>query len=415
MLGSGSEAEKQNRCCIHSSPLTGLLIGKYYLHLIYSNSRWKHTMDVIPFFKLMADRGASDLFFSVGTPPHMKVEGETSAVGEKPLSSQQMIEISSSIMNDTQRKEFEATMELNLAISVEGIGRYRINLFRQRGEVAMVVRYIKGIIPSLDELNLPPILSKVIMEKRGLVLIVGSTGSGKSTALASMIDYRNSNFSGHILSIEDPVEYLHHHKKSVVDQREVGIDTHTYDNALENAMREAPDVILIGEIRDRSTMKHAIAYAETGHLCLSTLHANNANQTMDRIINFFPEEAKQQLLLDLSLNLRAIISLRLIPGLEAKRVPAVEVLVVTPYISDLIVQGKIDEIKEVMGRSVELGMQTFDQALFHLYKAGKISQENAIAYADSKNNVGLKIRLSEEGKIDSDSDLTIQRNEFDKF
>lgn len=372
-------------------------------------------MDVIPFFKLMADRGASDLFFSVGTPPHMKVEGETSAVGEKPLSSQQMIEISSSIMNDTQRKEFEATMELNLAISVEGIGRYRINLFRQRGEVAMVVRYIKGIIPSLDELNLPPILSKVIMEKRGLVLIVGSTGSGKSTALASMIDYRNSNFSGHILSIEDPVEYLHHHKKSVVDQREVGIDTHTYDNALENAMREAPDVILIGEIRDRSTMKHAIAYAETGHLCLSTLHANNANQTMDRIINFFPEEAKQQLLLDLSLNLRAIISLRLIPGLEAKRVPAVEVLVVTPYISDLIVQGKIDEIKEVMGRSVELGMQTFDQALFHLYKAGKISQENAIAYADSKNNVGLKIRLSEEGKIDSDSDLTIQRNEFDKF
>lgn len=256
-------------------------------------------MDIIPFFKLMVDRSASDLFFSVGAPPNMKVEGITAPVGQVPLKSQQMMEIAKSIMSDAQQKEFDATMELNMALSIEGIGRYRINLFRQRGEVAMVIRYIKGDIPSLAELNLPPILSSVVMEQRGLVLIVGATGSGKSTSLAAMIDYRNINHCGHILTIEDPIEYLHKHKKSIVDQREVGIDTQTYDNALKNAMREAPDVILICEVRDRDTMKHAIAYAETGHLCLSTLHANNANQTMDRVLNFFPEDAKQQLLLDL--------------------------------------------------------------------------------------------------------------------
>ncbi|AHE67811.1 PilT/PilU family type 4a pilus ATPase [Legionella oakridgensis] len=372
-------------------------------------------MDIIPFLKLMVDRGASDLFFSVGTPPHIKIEGVTSPIGQAPLKSQQMAEIAKSMMNDQQRKEFDATMELNMAISLDNIGRYRINLFRQRGEIAMVVRYIKGMIPSLADLNLPPILSSIVMEQRGLILVVGSTGSGKSTTLASMIDYRNSHECGHILTIEDPVEFIHLHKKSVVDQREVGIDTLNYDNALKNAMREAPDVILIGEIRDRNTMKHAISYAETGHLCLSTLHANNANQTMDRIINFFPEEAKQQLLLDLSLNLRAIVSLRLIPGLHDKRVPAVEVLLNTPYIADLIDKGKIDEIKEVMAKSTDQGMQTFDQALFDLYKAGKISQENAIRYADSKNNVGLKIRLSEEGNFDKDTDLTIEQGDLDKF
>ncbi len=240
-------------------------------------------MDIIPFFKLMVDRSASDLFFSVGAPPNMKVEGVTAPVGQVPLKSQQMMEIAKSIMSDAQQKEFEATMELNMAISMEGIGRYRINLFRQRGEVAMVIRYIKGTIPTLEALHLPPILSSVVMEQRGLVLIVGATGSGKSTSLAAMIDYRNSHHCGHILTIEDPIEYLHQHKKSIVDQREVGIDTQSYDNALKNAMREAPDVILIGEVRDSNTMKHAIAYAETGHLCLSTLHANNANQTMDRV------------------------------------------------------------------------------------------------------------------------------------
>lgn len=372
-------------------------------------------MDIIPFFKLMVDLGASDLFFSVGTPPHMKVEGVTSPAGQAPITSSQMMEIATSIMNDAQRKEFEASMELNMAVSVENIGRYRINLFRQRGEVAMVVRYIQGVIPSLADLNLPPILSSVVMEQRGLILVVGATSSGKSTTLASMIDYRNSNYSGHILTIEDPVEYLHQHKKSIVDQREVGIDTHSYDNALKNAMREAPDVILIGEIRDQNTMKHGVAYAETGHLCLSTLHANNANQTMDRIINFFPDEAKQQLLFDLSLNLRAIISLRLIPGLKDKRIPAVEILLNSPYISDLIEKGKIDEVKEAMAKSNEQGMQTFDQALFNLYKEGKISQENAIRYADSKNNVSLKIRLSEEGDFDKDTDLTIEPDDLDKF
>ena len=325
-----------------------------------------------------------------------------------------MMEIAKSIMNDDQQKEFEEKMELNLAISIEGVGRYRINLFRQRGEMAMVVRYIKAVIPSLATLQLPPILSTVVMEQRGLVLVVGTTGSGKSTSLAAMIDYRNINHCGHILTIEDPIEYVHQHKKSIVDQREVGIDTHTYDNALKNAMREAPDVILIGEIRDRDTMKHAIAYAETGHLCLSTLHANNANQTIDRVLNFFPDEARQQLLLDLSLNLRAIISLRLIPGLNNQRVPAVEVLLNTPYVSDLIEKGKVDEIKEVMSRSIEQGMQTFDQALFDLYKAGKITQENAILYADSKNNVGLKIRLSEEGSFEANDDLSVDTDELNK-
>lgn len=372
-------------------------------------------MDIIPFFKLMVDRGASDLFFSVGTPPHIKVEGITEPIGKAPIQSQQMIEIANSVMNDSQQKEFSATMELNMGISVEGIGRYRINVFRQRGEVAMVIRYIKGEIPSLEHLNLPPVLKTIVMEQRGLILVVGSTSSGKSTTLASMIDYRNSNYCGHILTIEDPIEYIHHHKKSIVDQREVGIDTQNYGSALKNAMREAPDVILIGEIRDRDTMKHGISYAETGHLCLSTLHANNANQTMDRILNFFPEEARQQLLLDLSLNLKAIISLRLIPGLHDKRVPAVEVLINSPYISDLIEKGKIEEVKEVMSKSAEQGMQTFDQALFNLYKESKISKENAIRFADSKNNVGLKIRLTEEGNFDQESDLTIQSDDMDKL
>ncbi|WP_133140903.1 PilT/PilU family type 4a pilus ATPase [Legionella genomosp. 1] len=367
-------------------------------------------MDITPFFKLMVERGASDLFFSVGAPPHIKIEGITSPIGQSPLKSQQMSEIASSIMNDEQRKEFDATMELNMAISLTGVGRFRINLFRQRGEVAMVVRYIKGIIPSIEELQLPAILQSIILEMRGLILVVGSTGSGKSTTLASMIDYRNDNHRGHILTIEDPIEYLYRHKKSIVDQREVGLDTLSYESALKNAMREAPDVILIGEIRDRNTMRHAIAYAETGHLCLSTLHANNANQALDRVLNFFPDDARQQLLLDLSLNLRAVISLRLVPGIEKQRVPAVEILLNSPYIADLIEKGKVDEIKEVMGRSREQGMQTFDQALFDLYKAGKISRDNAIRFADSKNNVGLQIRLTEEKSLDDIQDLTIQED-----
>lgn len=373
-------------------------------------------MDITPFFKLMVDKGASDLFFSVGAPPNIKVEGITAPIGQSPIKSHQMSEIILSILNDDQQKEFEATMELNMAFSLTGVGRFRINIFRQRGEVAMVVRYIKGEIPSIKDLKLPLILESVVLELRGLVLVVGSTGSGKSTTLAAMIDYRNEHHRGHILTIEDPIEYLYKHKKSIVDQREIGIDTLSYDNALKNAMREAPDVILIGEIRDRNSMKHAIAYAETGHLCISTLHANNANQTMDRIINFFPEDAKQQVLADLSLNLRAIISLRLIPGINNQRVAAVEILINTPYISDLIEKGKIDEIKDAMSRGTEQGMQTFDQALLNLYKEGKITKENAIKFADSKNNVGLQIRLNEEISFDSENDnLTIEPDDLDKF
>ena len=372
-------------------------------------------MDITPFFKLMVEKGASDLFFSVGAPPNIKIEGVISAIGQALIKPQQMSEIVLSILSDAQQKEFEATMELNMALSLTGVGRFRINVFRQRGEVGMVVRYIKGNIPSLDELKLPKILQSIMMEIRGLILVVGATGSGKSTTLASMLDYRNEHHRGHILTIEDPIEYLHKHKKSIVDQREIGIDTLSYDNALKNAMRESPDVILIGEIRDRDSMKHAIAYAETGHLCISTLHANNANQTMDRIINFFPEDAKRQLLMDVSLNLRAIISLRLIPSLNNQRIPAVEVLINSPYISDLIDKGKVEEIKEVMARSTDQGMQTFDQALLILYKEGKITKENAIKYADSKNNVGLQIRLTEERGFDEELEqLTIQPDDIDK-
>lgn len=365
-------------------------------------------MDIHPFLKLMVDRSASDLFFSVGAPPSMKVEGITTPVGQVLLKSEHMDSILKTILTPDQQREFQETLELNLALSIDGTGRFRVNVFRQRGDVSMVIRYIRGDIPSFEHLNLPSTLGKIVMEHHGLVLIVGSTSSGKSTTLASMIDYRNTHHAGHILTIEDPVEYVHQHKKSIVDQREVGIDTLSYENALKNAMREAPDVILIGEIRDRSTMQHAIAYAETGHLCLSTLHANNANQALDRVINFFPEEMKSQLLLDLSFNIRAIISQRLIPGVNEVRVPAVEILLNTPYITDLIAKGKIEEIREVMSRSREQGMQTFDQALFDLFKDGKITEENAIKYADSQNNVRLAIRLAKEGKFDGDSSLMIE-------
>lgn len=368
-------------------------------------------MDITPFFKLMVDKGASDLFFTVGAPVNMKVEGITHPVGQAALTSQQAREMAYSILTDKQQKEFEETLELNMALALKGLGRFRVNVFRQKGEVSMVIRYIKGVIPSLEQLKLPLGLQEIIMEMRGLILIVGATSSGKSTTLASMIDYRNSNHRGHILTIEDPIEFIHEQKKSIVDQREVGLDTHSFDNALKNAMRQAPDVILIGEIRDMARMQNAIAYAETGHLCLSTLHANNANQAMDRVINFFPEEARQQLLLDLSLNLKAIISQRLIPGLKQKRVPAVEILINSPYISELIAKNKIEEIKEIMERSREVGMQTFDQALFELYQSGEISKENALNYADSKNNLSLQIRMSEERDFSDDNDLTIDKDD----
>ncbi len=359
-------------------------------------------MDIVPYLKLMVQKNGSDLFFSTGAPPNLKAEGHTMPIGDSPMAPGLVRKLAYSLMNDEQVKEFEKTMEGNLAISISGLGRFRVNVFRQRGDVAMVIRYIKGNVPSIEELNLPLILKDLIMEPRGLVLVVGSTGSGKSTTLASMIDHRNNNQTGHILTIEDPVEFLHTHKKSVVDQREVGLDTISYEMALKNAMREAPDVILIGEIRDRQTMQHAIAYAETGHLCLSTLHANNANQALDRIINFFPDSAHHQLFMDLSLNLRAVVSQRLIKGTSGQRVPAVEIMLLSTFIAELIQKGDIHAVKEAMEQGTERGMQTFDQALYKLYKEGKITLENALGNADSRNNLSLRIRLDESGDINTD-------------
>ena len=362
-------------------------------------------MDVTPYLRLMVDKDASDLFFYTGAPVHIKIDGVVRAVGNKALDTGAVRQIAYSIMKDDQVKEFEHNLELNFAIPLKGVGRFRANVFRQRGEVSMVIRYIKGEIPRVEDLNLPLVLKNLIMEKRGLILLVGATGSGKSTTLAAMIDNRNENAPGHILTIEDPIEYTHPHKKSVVGQREIGIDTHNYENALKSALREAPDVILIGEVRARETMKFALQFADTGHLCLSTLHANNANGALERIVNFFPESARDQLLMDMSMNLRAIVSQRLIKGTDGLLVPAVEILLNTPYVADLIQKGKIDTIKEAMEQSTESGMQTFDQALFLLYRDGKISKDEAIRNADSRNNVALQIRMAEqaEGHIGTDS------------
>ncbi|MCC5866718.1 MAG: PilT/PilU family type 4a pilus ATPase [Wenzhouxiangella sp.] len=350
-------------------------------------------MDLHKYLQVMVKHEASDLFFSAGAPVGIKIHGKTRFLGEHRLSSAESRQLAFSVLTDKQSAEFEREMELNLALAMDGIGRFRVNVFRQRGSVAMVVRHIKADIPSIEALNLPIKLKELVMAPRGLVLVVGSTGSGKSTTLASMIDYRNECRSGHILTIEDPIEFLHSHKKCIVDQREVGLDTHSYASALKNAMREAPDVILIGEIRDRDTMQHAIAYAETGHLCLSTLHANNANQALDRIINFFPESAHQQLFVDLSLHLQSIISQRLVPSVDGLRVPAVELLVRTPFVADLILKSEISGLKDAMKEGSQHGMQTFDQSLFELYKAGKITAEDALEHADSRNDLGLNIRL----------------------
>ena len=310
-------------------------------------------------------------------------------------------EIAYSLMSEAQIKEFESTLECNFAISKKDIGRFRVNVFRQRGEVGMVIRHIKTDIPSLETLGLPPVLKELITHKRGLILIVGATGSGKTTTLASMIDYRNATTNGHILTLEDPIEYIHTHKKSVVDQREVGIDTLSFESGLKNAMRQAPDVILIGEVRDMEGMKNALAYAETGHLCLATLHANNANQALERVISFFPEDNRAGLLLGMSMNLVSIISQRLIPGKQTKRVAATEVMINTPYISELIQKQKMNDIKDIMGESGDVSMHTFDQSLFKLFANGKIDEESALAYADSRNDLSLKIRFAAEGARNS--------------
>ena len=344
--------------------------------------------------RLMLAKNASDLFITAGFPPAIKVDGKITPVSPQTLTPAHTQELARSIMNDRQWNDFEATNESNFAINPPEIGRFRVNVFVQQGRIGIVMRTINTRIPKLEELNLPPILKDVAMIKRGLVIFVGGTGTGKSTSLAAMVGYRNENDAGHIITVEDPIEYVHEHRKSIITQREVGIDTDNWFSALKNTLRQAPDVILIGEIRDRDTMEYAIAFAETGHLCLSTLHANSANQALDRIINFFPEEKRDQLLMDLSLNLKALVSQRLLPHQEGKgRIAAVEIMLNTPLVADLIFKGEVGEIKELMKRSRELGMQTFDQALFDLYEANQISYEDALRNADSVNDLRLQIKL----------------------
>ena len=350
--------------------------------------------------RLMVSKKASDLFITVGFPPAIKLDGKMTPVSQQPLSAQHTEELVRAVMNDRQAAEFEATKECQFAISPGGTGRFRVSAFVQQGHVGMVMRTINSTIPTIEELGLPQVLKDLAMTKRGLVIMVGATGSGKSTSLAAMIGFRNENSYGHIITIEDPVEYVHPHKNCIIMQREIGVDTESWDNALKNTLRQAPDVILMGEIRDRETMDYAIAFAETGHLCMATLHANSSNQAIDRIINFFPEERRPQLLMDLSLNLRGMVSQRLIALREGRgRVAAIEVMINSPLISDLIFKGDVHEIKEIMKRSRELGMQTFDQQLFELYDSGVISYEDALRNADSVNDLRLSIKLhSKEAK-----------------
>jgi twitching motility protein PilU len=355
--------------------------------------------------KLMLSKRGSDLFITVGFPPAIKVDGKMTPVSNQPLTATHTAELARSIMNDRQAADFEANKECNFAINPSGVGRFRVNAFVQQAAIGMVLRVITTTIPRFEDINIPPVLKDVIMTKRGLAIMVGATGSGKSTTLAAMIGYRNENSYGHIITIEDPIEFTHPHKNCMITQREVGVDTQSWEHALQNTLRQAPDVILIGEIRARETMEHAIAFAETGHLCLATLHANSSNQALDRIINFFPEERRPQLLMDLSLNLKAIVSQRLIPLKEGKgRIPAVEIMLNSPLISDLIFKGEVHEIKEIMKKSRELGMQTFDQSLFDLYEAGKISYEDALRNADSVNDLRLSIKL--QSKEAKNRDLT---------
>jgi twitching motility protein PilU len=345
--------------------------------------------------RLLVTRNGSDLFLTADFPPAIKVDGRVTKVSPQPLTPQHTIALARSIMNDKQAAEFERTKECNFAVSPTGIGRFRVNAFMQQGCVGLVMRTIPQTLPTIDTLGLPQVLKDVASSKRGLVIFVGATGSGKSTSLAAMVDHRNENSYGHIITIEDPVEFVHPHKNCIVTQREVGIDTDGWEQALKNTLRQAPDVILMGEIRDRETMEHAVAFAETGHLCMATLHANSANQALDRIINFFPEERRAQLLMDLSLNIKAMVSQRLLPRQEGKgRIAAVEILLNTPLISELIFKGEVAEIKEIMKKSRELGMQTFDQSLFDLYEGQLVTYEDALRNADSVNDLRLQIKLN---------------------
>ena len=346
-----------------------------------------------PYLRLMAEKDASDVFLLTMAAPQMKIEGETMPVAKKKFEPGAVKKIAYSIMSEKQIAEFEETHEMNMGLSLSGIGRFRVNIFVQRSEPSMVIRYIKSEIPTFESLSLPDVLKELVMNKTGLVLVVGSTGSGKSTTLAAMIDHRSKESSGHILTIEDPVEFSFKHQKAMISQREVGLDTLSYENALREAMREAPNVIMIGEVRDRETMRAAITYADTGHLCLSTLHAVNANQALDRIINLYPSDAKNQVLMDLSLNLKGIISQRLIVGQDGKRVPAIEILINTPFIQELIRKGDMHAIKEIMEKGASAGMQTFDQSLFELVQAKKIDLASALASADSSTDLEWKINF----------------------
>ena len=354
-------------------------------------------MKVAPYLKILAEKDGSDLYLSTGARPSAKFSGVLTPLGKDPAPPGWVEGLAMELMSDKQKAEFKEKPEMNLALSLPNVGRFRVNIFKQRNEVAMVIRNIVTEIPNIDALGLPQVLQKVIMIKRGLILFVGGTGSGKSTSLAALIDHRNQNSKGHIITIEDPIEFVHNHKGCIINQREVGMDTDSFEDALKNTLRQAPDVILIGEIRDRETMEHALAFAETGHLAISTLHANNANQALDRIINFFPEEKRQSLLSDLSINLQAFVSQRLIPSSDGKRCAAIEVLLNSPRIADLIKEGDILGIKEVMEKSEPMGMQTFDVALYKLFIDGKITLEEALKNADAENNLRLKIELAQKG------------------
>jgi twitching motility protein PilU len=359
----------------------------------------------------MVDRKGSDLFITANFPPAIKIDGEVRPQTDKALAPEQSAVLVRSIMNDRQTREFDATKEANFAIAPPGIGRFRVSAFVQQGQTGCVIRQINATIPTIEELELPPILKDIVMSKRGIVIVVGATGSGKSTTLAAMVGYRNEKTRGHIVTIEDPVEYVHAHRGCVVTHREVGVDTDSWHTALKNTLRQAPDVIMIGEIRDRETMEYAIQFAETGHLVLATLHANSTNQALDRIINFFPEEKREQLLMDLSLNIRAMVSQRLVPREKTEgRIAAVEILIGTPLISDLIFRGEVAKIKEVMARSNRLGMKTFDQALFDLFEAGVISYEEGLRNADSKNELRLRIKLESkrEDRLQAEQSSTLR-------
>ncbi|WP_300652428.1 PilT/PilU family type 4a pilus ATPase [Pseudomonas sp.] len=368
-----------------------------------------HAVDVFPYLQLLYERGGSDLFFSVGAPPHMKLEGHSQPVGERALQAGEVQQQAYQLMTQKQIMEFERDLEMNLAVSVQNAGRFRVNVYYQRGEVSMVVRLIKSQIPDFTALGLPKLLEKLSLQDRGLILMVGAAGSGKSTTLAAMLDFRNRHKSGHIVCIEDPIEFLHKHQKSIIDQREVGLDTHSFADALRNVLREAPDVIMLGEIRDAATMQHALHYAETGHLCLATLHATSSSHAIERIVRFFPDEARKQVLADLAQNLMAVIGQRLVPSVAQKRVAAVELMLATPYIRDLIQRDQLDDLREATARALEQGLQTFDQHLYQLLETGRITLSEALKFADSRTDLSLKVKL-QRGFAAEDGELKVLRD-----